>query len=135
MDMMAARSTGVGILGPILLLAYFAVVVLVFAGMWKAFVKAGQPGWGCLVPIYNVYLILLIAGKPTWWLLLWLIPVVGLVVSIIVMIVVAEQFGKGAGFGVGLALLGMIFWPILGFGKSQYGGSEVRSRPTPPLVE
>jgi hypothetical protein len=34
----------------------------------------------------------------------------------------AKSFGKGVGFGIGLALLGIIFWPILGFGSAQYQG-------------
>ncbi len=54
------------------------------------------------------------------WLLLLLIPVVNLIVGILVCIALAERFGKGAGFGVGLALLGIIFFPILGFGDSEY---------------
>ena len=35
---------------------YLAIVVIVIAGMWKTFEKAGQPGWGCIIPIYNIYL-------------------------------------------------------------------------------
>jgi hypothetical protein len=35
----------------------------------------------------------------------------------------AKSFGKGAGFGIGLALLGIIFWPILGFGSAEYQGA------------
>src|SRR5208283_4844553 len=56
---------------------WLALVVLVVAGMWKAFVKAGQPGWAVLIPIYNMYVLLKAAGKPGWWLLLMLIPIVG----------------------------------------------------------
>ena len=28
---------------------YLAIVVVVIAGLWKTFEKAGQPGWGCLI--------------------------------------------------------------------------------------
>jgi len=34
----------------------------------------------------------------------------------------SKSFGKGAGFTVGLVLLGFIFVPILGFGRAQYIG-------------
>ena len=34
---------------------------------------------------------------------------------------VATNFGKGAGFAVGLFFLGIIFYPILGFGDAVYG--------------
>ena len=49
-----------------------------------------------------------------------LIPFVNVVVGIIVCIDLAKSFGKGAGFGWGIALLGIIFLPILGFGSAQY---------------
>ena len=112
---------GGGALGIIVSLAFFVVVI---AGVWKTFVKAGQPGWGALIPFYNFVLLLEIAGKPVWWLILMFIPLVNLVVLIIVTIDVAKNFGKGAGFGLGLAFLGPIFYPILGFGSAQYQRSS-----------
>jgi hypothetical protein len=105
-------------------LIWIALVVLMIASMWKVFVKAGQPGWGCLIPIYNVYLMLKIAGKPGWWLILFFIPIVSLVVSVIVVVAFAANFGKGVGFALGLLFLGFIFCPILAFGDAQYVGAS-----------
>ncbi len=102
-----------------------AIAVFAIAGMWTTFSKAGQPGWGCLIPIYNALLMLRIAGRPAWWLLLLLVPVVNIVIVIIVAVDIARNFGKGVGFGLGLAFLGIIFYPILGFGSAQY-------QPVPP---
>jgi hypothetical protein len=99
-----------------------ALIVLIIAGIWKTFVKAGQPGWAAIIPIYNAIVLLQIAGKPLWWIILLLIPIVNLVMVILLGIAVAQKFGKGTGFGVGLALLGFIFYPILGFGDAQYQG-------------
>ena len=53
-----------------------AIVILVIAGLWKTFSKAGQPGWAAIIPIFNVYILLKVAGRPGWWLLLYLIPLV-----------------------------------------------------------
>lgn len=103
-----------------------ALVVLLIAGFWRVFTKAGQPGWAAIIPIYNVYILLKIAGRPAWWLLLFLIPIVSLVIAIIVAIDVAKAFGKGTGFGIGLALLGPIFYSILGFGDATYQGAPAR---------
>ena len=91
--------------------------------MWKVFVKAGQPGWAAIVPIYNLYVMTQIAGKPGWWLLLFFIPFVNIVIAILLSIAIAQKFGKGAGFGVGMTFLGFIFMPILGFGDAQYDAS------------
>lgn len=113
----------------ILPIVYLAVVVLLIASVWRVFTKAGQPGWGCLIPIYSQYLMCIIAGKPGWWVLLLFVPVVNIVICILVSLGIAEQFGKSAGFGIGLWLLWFIFFPILGFGSAQYGGAAAQAIP------
>ena len=40
---------------------YLAILIAALVGMWKMFEKAGQPGWGCIIPIYNLYLLTKIA--------------------------------------------------------------------------
>ena len=80
------------------------------------------PGWGAIIPIYNIYLMCKVAGKPGWWVLLYLIPCVNLIIGLIVSIDFAKNFGKGTGFGLGLAFLGFIFFPILGFSDARYLG-------------
>lgn len=114
-----------GLFGVFALAAMFAVAVFLIAAVWKVFTKAGQPGWAAVVPIYNTIVMLKIAGKPLWWLLLLLIPLVGLVFLILAFISVAKNFGKGTGFGVGLAFLSFIFFPILGFGDARYQGPRL----------
>jgi uncharacterized membrane protein YhaH (DUF805 family) len=99
-----------------------AILVFLVAAMWKVFTKAGKAGWLILIPIVNVYQLLKIAGRPGWWLILFLIPLVNLIISILVSMDIAKSFGKGAGFGLGLAFLGPIFYPILGFGSATYKG-------------
>jgi hypothetical protein len=99
------------------------VAILVIAGLWRVFTKAGKPGWAALIPIYNFIVLLQIAGKPAWWFLLFLIPGVNFVILILVMIGVAKAFGKGTGFTLGLLFLSPIFVPVLGFGNSRYVGT------------
>ena len=88
------------------------------------FTKAGKPGWAAIVPLYNVIVLFEIVGKPIWWIALFLIPGVNLVIAIMAGIEMAKFFGRGTGFGVGLALLGFIFFPILGFGDARYLGPQ-----------
>lgn len=109
----------------VLYLAVFitlALIILVIAGNWKVFEKAGVAGWKCLIPIYNMYLLFLIAGKPGWWLILTLIPLVGVVVYLLAMLSLAGRFSKGPAYGVGLFLLPFIFFPLLAFDGSEYSG-------------
>ena len=106
--------------GMVFFVVWLAIVALVIAGFWKVFVKAGEPGWAALVPIYNLVVLLKIAGKPLWWLLLLLIPFVNFIALILVGMGVAQNFGKSSGFGIGLGLLAPIFYPILGFSDAVY---------------
>jgi hypothetical protein len=89
---------------------------------WKVFTKAGQPGWACIIPIYNIYIMTKIAGKPGIWVLWMIIPLVNIVFIIWLYNMISKSFGHDEGFTVGLILLGVIFWPILGFGSSKYQG-------------
>lgn len=105
------------------LIIQLAIMVLMLAGMWKIFVKAGKPGWAAIVPIYNIIIILELVKKPIWWIILFFIPLVNFIIAILVFIELAKAFGKSAGFGVGMALLGFIFVPMLGFGDAQFQGA------------
>ena len=113
-------SHGVGVVPIIVGVAFWLLMV---ASMWRVFAKAGQPGWAAIIPIYNVIVLLQIAQKPVWWLVLFFVPIVSIVVPFLVAIGVANSFGKGAGFGIGLVLLAPIFGPILAFGSAQYVGA------------
>ena len=107
---------------PLSMIVGLLIALLLIVAMWKVFTKAGQPGWASIIPIYNLYIWCKIVGRPGWWVILMLIPFVNIIVGIILCIDMAKSFGKGAGFGIGLALLGVIFIPILGFGSAQYQG-------------
>ena len=111
-------------MGTVSLIVYLAIMILMLVGLWKVFVKAGQPGWGCLIPIYNILVMLRVAGRPWWWLLLMLIPIVNIVILIMINIDIARNFGKGIGFAIGMILLGFVFIPLLGFGDAEYNPVE-----------
>ena len=86
------------------------------------FEKAGQPGWASIVPIYNLVVLLQIVNKPIWWIVLLLIPLINIVILIMVSIALAEKFGKGGGFAVGMVFLPFVFYPMLGFGDERFQG-------------
>jgi hypothetical protein len=116
-----ASSSG----SPVVMLFQLAFIAAAVAGMWKTFEKAGKPGWASIVPIYNTLVLLEIAGKPAWWILLMLVPFLNLIILFIVMIEVAKAFGKSAAFGVvALALFAPIGFLMLGFGDAKYGAPK-----------
>jgi len=67
--------------------------------------------------------VLKIVGRPTWWIVLLLIPIVNLIVGFVLAFDLAKAFGKGAGFALGMIFLGPIFGPMLAFGDAKYQGA------------
>jgi len=112
---MAAMGTGV-------LIFYLVILVLMIVSMWKIFTKAGKPGWASIIPIYNLIVLLEIVGKPIWWILLLIIPLVNLVILIIVTHRLSLSFGQGVGTTILLIILPVIGYPMLGFGSATYVG-------------
>lgn len=102
--------------------------VLIIAGMWRTFVKAGRPGWAAIIPIYNIYVLLQIVGRPGWWLILFLIPFVNIVIALLVSIDLAKSFGKSAAWGIVLLFIfNAIGYLLLGFSDAQYKGPAAAS--------
>jgi hypothetical protein len=101
------------------------VGVILVVALWRVFTKAGRPGWAALIPIYNIYTLVKVAGKEGWWTILFFIPIANVVAAIIVALGVAKNFGKSGAFGFfGLFLFNLIGYLILGFGKAQYVGPK-----------
>jgi hypothetical protein len=106
--------------GNIELFAILALTVVIFAGFWKMFEKAGEPGWAGIIPIYNLYILVKISGNAWWWFILLLVPVVNFFAALKISIDVAGKFNRGVLFGLGLMFVSFIFYPLLGFGDYQY---------------
>jgi len=96
------------------------VIVLIFAGLWKVFEKAGKPGWAGIIPIYNLYVLVKVSGNAWYWFALFFVPVINFFATLKVSIDIAGKFNKGILFGLGLTFLSFIFYPLLGFGGYQY---------------
>ncbi len=99
-----------------------ALIVLIIVIYWKMYVKAGKPGWAAIIPIYGTLVLLEIAGKPWWYLIMFFIPIANIVFLIMTMNGLSKSFGKDTGFTVGLVLLSPIFMGILAFGSAEYVG-------------
>ena len=115
-------SAAAGAISGIGLIIYLAILVAVFAGLWKVFEKAGKPGWAAIIPIYNFIVLLEIVGKPVWWIVLLLIPCVNIIFFVWTYNLLSKSFGQSEGFTIGIILLPFVFIPLLGFGNYAYVG-------------
>ena len=128
---MAPAAAAGGIAAVIILVVELVIALLVIIGMWKMFAKAGKPGWAAIVPVYNFIVMLQIAGKPVWWIILMFVPIANLIIAILTMAGISKAFGRGVGTTIGLILLGPIFVMILGFGSAEYQDPNAVAAPAP----
>ena len=123
MNYSSYQSTGVQMsTGTIIM--YLVIIALMIVANWKIFTKAGRPGWASIIPFYNLYTEFEIVGMNGWLFLLLLVPIANIVILIMYNIKLANVFGKGTGFAIGLIFLNMIFSLILAFGSAEYQGPQ-----------
>jgi len=119
-EMGGAVAKGAGTTVIVMVVVYVLLILFSIIVGWRVFSKAGKPGIACIIPIWQTIVFCQIGGKPGWWLFLYCIPGVNIVIHVLVCLGIAHQFGKGAGFGLGLMFLPIIFFPILAFGSAQH---------------
>lgn len=100
--------------------AYAVMMVAILAGYWKLFEKAGEPGWAALIPFYNLYVILRIAGLGIGYFFLMFIPLINIPVMLMATFRFVRAFGGGLMSALGLIFLPFVFAPLLGFGGARY---------------
>ena len=119
--------------------------ILVVAGAWMMFQKAGEAGWKAIIPIYNMYIVYKICWNTSLFWVWFGISVfaavfgfqtettagfayiIAMVLSLVQMLIqvtccyrLSFAFGHGLLYGLGLYFFPFIFTVILGFGSSAY---------------
>ncbi|MCL5036019.1 MAG: DUF5684 domain-containing protein [Chloroflexi bacterium] len=107
-----------------LLVIEIVLCILIIAGFWRIFEKAGKPGWASIIPIYNIFVMIEIAGYPWWCFFLYLIPFVNIVILALVFVGLVKRFGKPAWHALLAVLFSFIYLPYLGFSDAQYQSGE-----------
>jgi len=111
-------STTANAPGPLFWIICFAVALFEIASMWKLYQKAGYPGWAAIIPIYNAIVLIQIARKPIWWILLYLIPLVNIII---------REFWKGRGLHAGTHFSGPDLLSDSGVGGRGVSTANVRN--------
>lgn len=136
-DMLAAFGVVLG--GAVLIagLITLAVNIVLIVAKWKIFEKASEPGWAAIVPFYNSYVLAKITWGNGWFFIFpvvcaiatgladdisWLFLLLSMTYLAFTYLKLSRSFGHGIGFAIGLYFLGIVFFPLLGFGKDQYIG-------------
>ena len=125
-DGSGAAGAGIGL---IVFLLFIAVIVVQFLAFWKVFERMGEPGWAGLIPIYNYYCIYK-RTRPEQAILftiLSVVPCVSLVMAFIMLMDLAQLFGKEPVSGILWAIpcVGTVLFLMFAFGDDPYTGPAV----------
>jgi hypothetical protein len=82
----------------VVVVLYIAVIAVMLIAMWRIYTKCGQPGWACLIPIYNYYIFAKMVGKPKLFTYI-LLAMGGYILGAII---------TGIGAGAGIAALAVV---------------------------
>lgn len=119
-QMNQVMGAGIGIGGLIVCLIAYLFFGLCLA---KIAQKTGKP-FGtsfimAIIPIANIILLLQVAGKPLWWIILFLIPLVNIVIAVMVWMAIAEKRGRPGFWGILMLVpvVNVVLLLMLAFGK------------------
>ena len=127
------------------LLILVAVSIFEIIATWKFFQKCGKNGWEAIIPIYNSWIKVEIAGLNWWWFLLLIFSVIvqlsgsddyKILISIIPLFAnfvcnynLAKKFHQDTGFSILMTLFSWVIIPIMAFSnKYQYDDSVIVSK-------
>lgn len=114
--MAAAALVMMGIMWIVMIVLYIYIALCLYKIGKK--VNAENP-WFAWIPILNIILVIQIAKRPIWWIILMLIPFVNIVIGIIVMIDFLKALGKPAWWVILMMIpvVQLVIWGILAFEK------------------
>lgn len=121
-----------------------AITAVSVCAAWYGILKkvGHESPWKALIPVYNLFVMyelvqdvaLLVCTLFSAFLALWLgskVAFVGWVFGIITLVLMlvycrhmAQSFGKGSGFALGLLVLPFVFYPVLALDKSEFQGRK-----------
>lgn len=84
-------------------------------GLWLLFKKAGKAGWEAIVPFYREYVMAQLTARPTWWVILLIVPILNIFIFYGLYLDLLKSFGKRRFWETAVAvLLPFIFLPLWG---------------------
>lgn len=135
----------------ILILALFLLtfIIVYTIALWKLFKKAGKNGWEAIIPFYNTYVLIEIAGLNWWYFLIaisgtivtiigldsisWITNIASLAVNFFIFYNIAKKMKKESiGYAIASIFISKILILVLGFSKDEFDNSILVS-PNGPI--
>lgn len=76
------------------LFLFISIQLIHFLATYRLYKKAGKKPFEALIPICNIFVLMKIINRPTWWLFLFFIPIINLIILPVVWVETCRSFGK-----------------------------------------
>lgn len=96
-------------------------MIIMLGSQWKIYEKMGVEGWKGIIPIYNLYVLIVeILQKPMKDFILCLIPIVQIYFIFVNYYAMLKGFGKSTGFFIATIFFPFITFPIVAFSSDEF---------------
>ena len=75
-------------------IAIIIFIIMPYVGLWGLFKKANIPGIAALIPFYNIYYMIKLSGRPSWWLIFFFIPGINFIFGLGIIVDFLKSYGK-----------------------------------------
>ena len=114
-NMISKYFTGSYLIAEIIMLIFYLII------MWIIFEKANKPGWAAIIPIYNVIVMLDIAGLDWWHIFIMIfVPFAAVIYAVLIPYRTSKRFGKSTIFSILSIFFSIITYAIIAFGNAKY---------------
>jgi len=119
----------------IILIISALLIIFEVICMWRVYKKLGLPGWNCIVPIYNIYVLFKLANIPMWMFILLFLPLVNFYPIYLINISIVDRLGMKRMYAILMLFIPFIIWPLFAFSKAKVESmymnlDEVNIQPT-----
>lgn len=135
-----AAGTGMAIFAGLMLiwiLFVLAIYIYMAICLMKIAKKTGTDnGWFAWIPILNIILMIQIAKKPMWWIIMFFIPFVNIIFSIMLWMAIAEAVKKPSWWGIMMIIpiMNIITPGYLAFSKMEGENKNFIAPPADPVA-
>jgi hypothetical protein len=115
-----------------MILVFIGIAVYIYSSLCLFLIAKKlevEAPWTAWIPIVQIWTFVVSAGKPGWWVFLFLVPIVNLFVGIYLWMCISENLGKNKWLGllILVPLIGIFYPGWLAFSKTERSGGY-----TPP---
>lgn len=131
MDALSGFAVMLGTFSIFIFILVIAILVLYLAGLWKLFQKAGRKGWEAIIPFYNSWVLVEIAGLAWWYALLvilssviskgsldYILSIGSIIAIFFAYYNISKKLHKNTGFAILMTIFPFIMIPMVGFSNN-----------------